>query len=239
MDYGPEWGGDSGYCAQGGKVSTCLLKEWREQGGRVGLIASQVLKKWELKCTEQVDNKAAPLQSQLTMLGSRKCCGRSSDHGEMVRAFLLGSVVCWPKCVTFCFDGGFALTSELFVAKSYEHSLWINHLKKMDEPVTRVVFRSVDPKFEKTSLRFQVLTFCHHDFHMCLFFLIASRHEEIQEHFPGGWDLLRDSSWKTWWKTYNLEMASTPYGNISRFCPLVSLPHPSSALDPALQAALL
>lgn len=141
MDYGPEWGRDAGYCAQGGKVSTCLLKGWREEGGRVGLIASQVLKKWELKCTEQVDNKAASLQSQLTMLGSQKCCGRYSDHGEIVRAFLLGSVVCWPKCVTFCFDGGFALTSELFVAKSYEHSLWINHLKKMDEPVTGVVFR--------------------------------------------------------------------------------------------------
>lgn len=133
------------------------------------------------------------------------------------------------------------LPQSYFVAKSYAHSLWINNLKKMDAPVTGVVFRSVNPRFEWGSLRsFQVLTFCHHNFHMYLFFLIASRHEEeIQEHFPGGWDPLRDSSWKTWWKTYNLEIAAIPRGNISPFCPLVSLSHPSSAFDPVLQAALL
>lgn len=108
----------------------------------------------------------------------------------------------------------------------------------MDEPVTGFVFRPADPRFEWGSLRsFQVLTFCHHDFHTCLFFFslfsdVKKYRNTFQEVKTPKRQLLENL----------MKNIQFRYGIYSPWyceliCPLVSLPHTSSALDPAKQAA--
>lgn len=78
-----------------------------------------------------------------------------------------------------------------------------------------------------------------HDFHQGLLFLTVSRHEKIKENSPRGWDPLKDRSYKTWRKEYDLEITSTFPDSMSLFCPLASLPQAQLWSWSALQVALL
>ena len=51
-------------CSQNSQSFTCLLRGQRELEGRVGVLASQVLEKQELKGIGPVDKTAAQLQGQ-------------------------------------------------------------------------------------------------------------------------------------------------------------------------------
>ena len=106
----------------------------KELGGRDGVVASQVLKKQTLRGTELVDNTAAAFQSQL----------RTSDfHEDAVESSELHfRAVCSVEKPSACHDffffffaDKFALTSECVVATSYTHSLTINQLERITEPL--------------------------------------------------------------------------------------------------------
>ena len=89
----------------------------------------------------------------------------------------------------FFFDDKFALTSECVVATSYTHSLTINQLERITEPLPGLqwwgILMRVTKVFSSANVSAQ-LVFCHHDFHQCLLLLTASRHEKMLVHYRGG-----------------------------------------------------